>query len=472
MHSLLIIDDEPAICAAFERYFTRRGYEVVVAHSGAEGRRRMASGVDVAFVDVRLPDGSGLELLPELHEQSPETALIVITAYGSMATVAEAVRSDALDYLPKPIDLDRAEALVEQVLEARTPSEHPDVAQVRRYAQHDPGPLGIVGQCPAMQEVFKTVVRAASSTSSVLIRGQTGTGKELIAAALHRLSPRADRPFVAVNGGALPENLVEGELFGYEKGAFTGATQAKPGRFELANGGSLFLDEVGELPLTVQVKLLRFLDQQVIERLGSVESRSLDVRVIAATNRDLTAAIEKGHFRSDLFYRLAVVEIDLPPLRERRDDILPMTGYLLARLCGEGTPPDITPEAAQTLKGYDWPGNVRELRNALEHAVVAADGQPLRPEHLPAPIRQPEDPSAGTPPQSASLRHYVQSLPMTPGAVPGRAVHELERLLVTRALSECDGNQSAAAKLLGIHRNTLRQKLAEQDNPGTCRQGG
>ncbi len=460
MSSLLIIDDEESICTAFRRYFERRGFEVAVAHSGAEGLRCAERAEPAAaFVDVRLPDTDGLELLERLHEQSPNTALIVITAYGSMTTVAEAVRRNAYDYLPKPIDLDRAEALVRQVLEAAETSEHPDVAEVRRHADHDPGPLGIIGRSAAMQEVFKTVARAANSDSSVLIRGSTGTGKELIARAVHQLSPRASKPFVPVNGGALPETLVEAELFGYEKGAFTGASHAKPGRFERANGGTLFLDEIGELPLPVQVKLLRFLDQRVIERLGSVESRPLDVRVVAATNRDLSQAVEAGEFRADLYYRLAVVEIELPPLTERREDILPLTGYLLGQLAEGGETPELSPEAAELLKSHDWPGNVRELRNAVEHAAIAADGRTIRPEHLPASVRHDRLKSRQTTGDIDALQRFVDSLPLEPGLVHSRAVDELEDRLIARALSECNHNQSAAAKLLGIHRNTLRQKL-------------
>ncbi len=466
MSTLLIIDDEESICTAFRRYFERRGFEVVVAHSAAEGVRcTERAEPSAAFVDVRLPDADGLELLERLNEQSPDTALIVITAYGSMATVAEAVRRNAYDYLPKPIDLDRAEALVQQIIEARDTSEHPDTAEVRRYARHDPGPLGIVGCSAAMQDAFKTVARAANSESSVLIRGATGTGKELIARAVHQLSPRAANPFVPVNGGALPESLVEAELFGYEKGSFTGASRAKPGRFERADRGTLFLDEIGELPLPVQVKLLRFLDQRVIERLGSVESRSLDVRVVAATNRDLSQAVEAGGFRADLFYRLAVVEIELPSLAERREDILPLTGYLLGQLAEEGAAPDLSPEAAEMLKSHDWPGNVRELRNAVEHAAVAAGGRTIRPEHLPASVRQARLEARQSAGDADALQRYVDSLPSTPGLIHPQAVNELENRLIARALHECGHNQSAAAKLLGIHRNTLRQKLETQTLP-------
>lgn len=462
MPELLVIDDEHAICSAFERFFARRGWLVRAAHSATEGERMVAeSAPDVAFVDVRLPDRSGLDLLPRLANAAPTTALIVITAYGSMDTVASAVQANAFDYLPKPIDLDRAEQLVDQALQAKTSNDAPAVQEVRRYARQPAEPSGIVGRSGAMQDVFKTLARAARTDAAVLVRGETGTGKELVARAVHRFSARSAGPFVAVNGGALPGNLVEAELFGYEKGAFTGAEKAKPGRFEMADGGTLFLDEVGELPPEVQVKLLRFLDQQVIERLGAVDSRPLNVRIVAATNRDLTRAAHDGEFRADLYYRLAVVEIELPPLRERSDDILPLTGHLLSELSAPAPAPDITSEAAERLAAHDWPGNVRELRNALEHALVAAAGRTIRAEHLPATVR------SGTglrTPQSDgnanALQKYVDSLPLSEnGACHAVAVEDLESRLIARAMDLCHGNQSRAAKLLGIHRNTLRQKL-------------
>jgi two-component system nitrogen regulation response regulator GlnG len=301
-----------------------------------------------------------------------------------------------------------------------------------------------------MQEVFKTIVRAAQTSRSVLITGETGTGKEMTARKVHELSDRKDQPFVAVNCGALPENLVESELFGYVKGAFTGAEQDKPGRVELANGGTLFLDEIGELPGEAQVKLLRFLDDQIVERLGSLTPIQLDVRVIAATNRDIAGG--DGGFRSDLYYRLAVIEIGLPPLRQRRRDI----DLIAARFA---SPRTVSATAAAVLRGYDWPGNVRELRNAIEHAITMATGDVILPMHLPPHIgkEQPDNTAS----EDGSASRYVESVPDISSAAYRAVLDPVERQLIRRALDECGGNQSLAAERLGIHRNTLRRRIRE-----------
>ena len=476
---ILVIDDEEAICFAFARYFERRGFTVTVAATGAEGERRFAEArPDVVFLDVRLPDANGLDVLERLRQADARACVVVITAYGTLETVTRAIRGKAFDYLVKPLDLDRAGQIVAEALASRAAAETRQAASRAAADKRPPTPAAgqgdkpvgpaahaarpdglLVGSCPAMQEVYKHIGKVAQVDAAVLILGDTGTGKELVARAIHEHSARHGGPFVPVNCGALPENLVESELFGYVKGAFSGADGDKPGRFEAADGGTLFLDEVADLPLAAQVKLLRFLDSQTVERLGSIRSISLDVRVLAATNRDVRKAIEAGAFREDLFYRLAVVQIELPPLRSRPKDIVELAEHFLAQRAGDRV--HLSPAAAEVLHGHHWPGNVRELRNAMEHAAVVCGGDVILPRHLPAAVRA----AAGGAGADASRMDqaaevYLDSL--SPGAGQfGRAVEPLERALIRRALAETHGNQSAAADLLGLHRNTLRNKLRQ-----------
>jgi DNA-binding NtrC family response regulator len=455
---ILVIDDEEAICFAFARYFERRGFTVTVAATGKEGQQRFAeSRPDVVFLDVRLPDANGLDVLERLRQIDVRACVVVITAYGTLETVTRAIRGKAFDYLVKPLDLDRAGQIVAEALASRAAAEkRPPAAR----AGPDARPEGLlVGSCPAMQEVYKHIGKVAQVDAAVLILGDTGTGKELVARAIHEHSARRGGPFVPVNCGALPENLVESELFGYVKGAFSGADADKPGRFEAADGGTLFLDEVADLPLAAQVKLLRFLDSQTVERLGSIRSISLDVRVLAATNRDVRKAIEAGAFREDLFYRLAVVQIELPPLASRRQDIVELAEHFLAQRAGDRV--HLSAAAAEVLQAHRWPGNVRELRNAIEHAAVVCGGDLILPQHLPAAVRAAAG-GAGTDASrmDQAAEAYLDSLAPGPGRF-GRAVEPLERALIRRALAQTHGNQSAAADLLGLHRNTLRNKLRQ-----------
>jgi len=453
---ILIIDDEEAICFAFKRYFESRGARVEVASSAADGLARYRDKQpDVTFLDVRLPDRNGLEVLDELRRDDPDACIVVMTAYGSLKTVTRAVNGKAFDYLVKPLDLKRAGELVEQAVASRRAPQRAAAGEARASGD-------IVCASAAMQEVFKRVIQVAQVDSAILISGQTGTGKEVVARAVHDHSRRKAGPFVAVNCGALPENLVESELFGYVRGAFSGADSDKPGRFESADGGTLFLDEVGELSLAAQVKLLRFLDSQMVERLGSLRGRQVDVRIVAATNRDLTRALEEGVFRRDLYYRLAVVEIALPPLRERVDDILPLAQHFLA--CMEdsrSTARTISAQAAERLQRYPWPGNVRELRNAVEHAAAVCAGTTILPAHLPHAVQN------GLPAATAAndaqdlLDRYIQTIQAPGGQLYRSAVEPLEKALIRHALQETGGNQSAAAEKLGLHRNTLRTKIRE-----------
>jgi DNA-binding NtrC family response regulator len=458
---ILVIDDEEAICFAFQRYFEPRGFNVRVASTGAAGLAEYERlPADVVFLDVRLPDGDGIEVLTQLAGRDPNARVVVITAYGSLETVARAMRGRAFEYLVKPIDLDRAAELAAQALASRQAVAGGASAQAEPAAHTDETTL--VGRSPAIQEVYKRIGRVADSDSAVLILGDTGTGKELVARAIHRHSRRRARPFVAVNCGALPENLVESELFGYARGAFTGAAGEKPGRFEAADGGTLFFDEVGELPLAAQVKLLRFLDTQTVERLGAVEAVRLDVRILAATNRDLAGAMAAGRFRQDLYYRLAVVRIELPPLAARTEDILPLARHFLALRTPPGLqPPVLTGEAAAVLAAHAWPGNVRELRNAVEHAAVASGGGPILAAHLPKAVRAApaQAPGNASTDIEAMVERFVGSLGN--GAQYRQVMDQLEKALIRRALAEAGGNQSVAAERLGMHRNTLRNQLRE-----------
>jgi DNA-binding NtrC family response regulator len=462
--NILVIDDEEAISFAFRRYFEGRASAVRLASSGAAGLAAYrAAPADVVFLDVRLPDADGLEVLEALRREDPAACVIVMTAYGSLDTVTRAIRGKALDYLVKPIDLERAAELVAQVRAMR------GAAQARpAFAGEGDQPL-LAGRSAAIQEVYKQIARAAESEATVLIVGQTGTGKERVARAIHVHSHRRHGPFVAVSVGALPESLAESELFGYAKGAFTGADVAKPGHFQAADGGTLLLDEVGEIPPAVQAKLLRFLDTQTIVRLGSVEPARLDVRIVAATNRDLRREIEAGRFREDLYYRLAVVQIEVPALAARREDIPLLARDLLRGLVPAGNVPSVSPEAARLLEAHPWPGNVRELKSALQHAVAVSGGGLILASHLPEAVRSgaalPGTSGRGAPPRQpdahALLEKYVDLLA---GSGPERfrtAMADLERALIRRALKDAGGNHSAAAQRLGMHRNTLRAKVRQ-----------
>ncbi len=457
--SLLVIDDEDSICRAMERFFGSRGWSVWAVATAAEGlaayaRRR----ADVVFLDVRLPDRSGLEVLEELTRLAEPARVVVITAFGDLETVVHAVKGKAFDYMPKPIDLDRALDLAERA--ARCRGLPPAGAPAAGAGAACGG--GIVGSSPAMQDVYKKVAVFAQSDAPVLILGQTGTGKDLAARLIHEHSGRGRGPFVAVNCGALPEGLVEGELFGHVRGAFTGADADRAGRFEAADGGTLFLDEVGELTPAVQVKLLRVLDTGVVERVGSAKPIHLSVRTIAATNRDLEADVRAGRFRSDLYYRLAVLQLDLPPLSGRVEDVAPLAEHFLAgwRKAGRDVP-SLSPAAAEMLRQYHWPGNVRELRNAMEHAAAAARGRQILPSDLPESLRRPAMATS----QGASVgdlaRRYVSQFAGERQEMHRKALDPIEKALIEQALRKCGGNQSAAAEVLGVHRNTLRRRIRE-----------
>jgi two-component system nitrogen regulation response regulator GlnG len=456
--SILVIDDEESICLAFRRFFERRLWTVHIAASCAKGLASYEQfRSDVVFLDVRLPDGSGLDVLEKLRAADPQARVVVITAHGSLDVVVRAVRGKAFEYLVKPLDLDKASAIADRALESLK-LQAPQTALVP--APDLDGRTTIIGISPAMQEVYKHIALIADSDAGVLILGQTGTGKDLVAKAIHEHSMRKDKPFIAVNCGALPENLVEGELFGHARGAFTGADSDQPGRFERADGGTFFLDEIGELPPAAQVKLLRVLDTQTVERLGSAKPIHLDVRIIAATNRDLAEDVKAGRFRTDLYYRLAVVQIKLPPLSQRPDDIGPLArSFLAAMTPGGALVPTLSAQAIKALQEYSWPGNVRELRNAIEHAAAVAGGGAILFEHLPESLRQGGQASQSEP--SPFIREYVAAMSGHTDDLYRKAIEPVERAVIRHALARCGGNQSQAADMLGLHRNTLRNKLRE-----------
>jgi DNA-binding NtrC family response regulator len=383
-HTILVVDDELNIRRVLERAFAKEGYQVQTAEGGHQALRVLAeTPCDLMLTDVVMPDMTGLELLKRARQQHPNLQVVLMTAYGTIPTAVEAMRAGAYDFLTKPLDMERLRKVVRSALREAT---HAPKTAVRKAAVKRKR-TAFIGESPAIRKVLETVERVADTRTTVLITGESGTGKELIARMLHERSSRADKPFVALSCAAIPETLLEVELFGAVKGAYTGADADRIGKFEAADGGTLFLDEIGDIPPLIQVKLLRVLQEREIERLGSNTPIPIDVRLVTATNRDLEAAVESGAFRSDLYYRLQVVHIHLPPLRERREDIPLLADYFLRKFAEENGRAlrTISDEAMRLLQNACWKGNVRELENVIESAVVLAppDAEILLPEHLP-----------------------------------------------------------------------------------------
>ncbi|MFA6931853.1 MAG: sigma-54 dependent transcriptional regulator [Lentisphaeria bacterium] len=443
--TILMIDDEEAICFAFQRFFSRRGAKVLIAGNLEDGLRLCAQ-AELLFLDIRLGRSDGLEALPEIKRLYPALPVVIMTAYGSLDKVAKAMQYGAFDYVIKPLDMNRAEALAMQAL-ARPGKNDPNIS-VPEFA-------GFVGNSVQMQTLLLQLLRYAQSDQAILLSGETGTGKELAAHFLHTRGKRAKGPFVSVNCGALPENLVESELFGHSKGTFTGAVQDKTGLCEAADKGILFLDEIGELPLSAQVKLLRFLDRGQVDKLGGIKPVQLDVQVISASNRDLRKAVKEGIFRADLYYRLTVLRVELPPLREHREDIPALAKYWLEQLKTSSAQPVLSAEAEEILLNWAWPGNVRELRNVVLQAAASVQGKIILPSDLPSELRK--SPLSKVEASQQKLLEYVNSLVLNGDNCLQKALFEFQNLLIERALQECDRNQSAAAAKLGIHRNSLRR---------------
>jgi two-component system nitrogen regulation response regulator GlnG len=443
------------------------GYRVDLAADGPAGLAAARDpGVELVLLDVRLPGQDGLELLREIRKRRPDLPVIMMTAYGTLQVAVEAMRLGAYDYIGKPFDTDEVLLVVQKALEAQALAL--EVARLRQTVEGSVDLGGIVGGSPAMQQIFKAVGKVAGTDLTVLLRGESGTGKELVARAIHENSRRKGRPFVPVNCAAIPRELLESELFGHEKGAFTGALATRRGRFEQAEGGTIFLDEVGDMDLSLQTKLLRVLQERHVERLGGEGSIPVDVRIIAATNQDLEAAAASRSFREDLFYRLNVVAIHLPPLRNRREDIPALVGQFLTAFAQEQrtTPKVVSPEAMALLLVYGWPGNVRELENVVKRASALTTTTLILPDHLPDAIRHATGAAEAAPPSIPFPADWIRAeLARLEGTLDGR-LHDhfvacLERPLLELVLRRTGGNQVKAAELLGINRNTLRKRIKE-----------
>lgn len=457
---ILVVDDEPNILYVIERCFASPKMKVIsVSNARAALQAFQAERPDVALLDIRLPDKSGLDLFQELRAADARVPVILMTAYAKSDTAIEAMSRGAFDYLLKPLDLETLKRLVEKAVET---SRLQRVAALIDDGETVPDKSEqIIGRSPSMQEVYKQIGRVAPHNYPVLIIGESGTGKELIARAIYQHSTRRDRPFLAINCAALPETLLESELFGHEKGAFTGAEQRRIGKFEQVNGGTIFLDEIGDMSLATQAKALRLLQQQQFERLGGNAPVTTDVRVIAATNKNLDEAVKAGTFRLDLYYRLNGFKIELPPLRERRDDIPRLVEYFLKQLCTEqGRPPcAINESASEILKRHDWPGNIRELRSALSFAALHAPGNMIDVDDLPETCRMGTATTLGSPSDFAALTRQYVSKGMTD--IYRRLLAEFDAQVLKAAWDELAGNQAKMAEQLGLARMTLRGKLRE-----------
>jgi len=448
MNRILVVDDEINMQVVLRAMLKKEGYEVRTALDGREALKVLADdAIDVVVTDLKMPNLDGMGLLERVAAEYPTVPVIMITAHGTVATAVDALKKGAFDYITKPFEQDELKNVVLKAIKTRRLSDEEFVAgadDIDRY--------GIVGGSEPIQEIFETIKRVAPTTTTILISGETGTGKELIANAIHVNSPRKDNPFIKINCAAIVETLMESELFGYEKGAFTGAVVTKPGRFELAHKGTLFLDEVGELSKEMQVKLLRVIQEQAFERVGGLKTIKVDVRLITATNRNLFQDVKEGRFREDLFYRLNVLPIQLPALRERRDDIPILISYFVDRFRKklgreiQGLEDDVL----DLFINYDWPGNIREMENLLERLVLMARGQTIAMADVPGEIKQAVYEQSLLPPEKkpSQFKEFIRS-----------HTEEAERQMLVRCLEECGGNVTRAAQRLGLSRKGLQLKM-------------
>ncbi len=458
MPTLLVVDDEEGVRYSFRRIFTGEGVEVLTATTAAEGldavRRRLP---DVIVLDLQLPDRNGLDVFRELQGVAPGRPVVFITAHGTTQTAIEAMKGGAFDYLVKPLALDKVSQVLERAFDAARLTAVPAVVPEEEPSDQ------IVGRSPVMQEMCKAIGRVAPQDVNVLILGESGTGKELVARALYHHSRRADKPFLAINCAAIPEGLLESELFGHEQGAFTGAERRRVGKFEQASGGTLFLDEIGDMPPPLQAKILRVLQEQRFERVGGSETVQTKVRVLAATNQDLPRLVAEGRFRKDLYYRLNTVTIRVPPLRERTEDVAELANYFLFRFDRELRLDlrGFAPEVLELFQAYSWPGNVRELQGVVKQAMLNASGHLIVPEFLPEQF-QPKDGAAAAAAVGETLDvvALIESLlPRADGQLYEEVVAAVERVLFTRVLRHTHGHQAKASELLGLNRSTLRHRL-------------
>jgi len=441
-YRLLIVDDETDSRDALAELADRWGYEVQTASDGTEALRRAIEWhPDVILTDLVMPNMDGLWLLRALRAELPDCPVVLLTGRGTVQTAVQAIKEGAYDFIEKPLEISRLRVVLDRALEKKETMREVQLLR-RRLAALAPG-TDMIGSGPAMQRVFELVKKVAPANASVVIAGESGTGKEVVARAIHSLSQRKDKPFVALNCGAIPPTLIESELFGYERGAFTGADQRRLGNFELAHGGTLFLDEVGELPIEMQGKFLRVLEERKVRRLGGKSEVEVDVRVLCATNRDLKEEIKRGRFREDLYFRLHVFTIQLPALKERREDVPLLVQHFIEKFNGETGKhvQGMTPGAMNVLQGYAWPGNIRELRNTVERAMILTDGDVIDEEHLPPDMRP-------TRPEAAVLR-----VPL------GIQLREVEKEYILSSLQKNGGNKARTAEILGISEKTLYNKL-------------
>lgn len=466
MTKLLVIDDEPNILFTIQETLQSKKLQVLTASTAREGLaifQREKPGV--VLLDVRLPDMSGLDAFREINRQDPRIPVVIMTAYSRTDTAIEAMRTGAYEYLVKPVDLPKLRELVERAVEVSQMNHTPVLMEEGAISVESDAADYIIGQSQPMQAVYKSIGRIAHQDVTVLILGESGVGKELVARAIYQYSQRADKPFLAVNCAALSESLLESELFGHERGAFTGADSRRIGKFEQVNGGTIFLDEIGDMSLSTQAKSLRLLQQQQFERLGGNTTIQTDVRIIAATNKDLAAMVEAGTFRQDLYYRLSGFTINVPPLRERPSDIPNIARYLLAHQGSRLGRPQMTWNAValEILSKHSWPGNVRELSNAVQYAIVHTVGDLVTEDSLPESCR------GGVKADSSELSEVVelvkQYLSDGQGDVYRRVMHKVEQAMLTTAYDFTSGNQQAAAELLGISRMTLRSKMRTAQGP-------
>jgi DNA-binding NtrC family response regulator len=454
---LVVIDDEVNAAAALETLLKEDGYEIARAHDARSALALLEkTEPDVVLTDLRMPGMDGLELLAKIKEIRPETMVILMTAFGTVKTAVKAMKLGAEDYLSKPIDVEELEVVLQKALDRKGLVE--EARSLRERLEHKYRLDNLVGESPEMLAVFKTIRQVAPSSASVLLLGESGTGKELFAQALHQNSPRRNRPFIKVACAALPETLLESELFGHEKGSFTGAVYTRAGRFEAADGGTLFLDEIGDITPTVQVKLLRFLEEREFERVGGNRTFKVDVRIVAATHRDLKKKLEEGTFREDLYYRLNVIEIHIPPMRDRPGDI-PLLAHHFLRKYADANGKDIksiSDDVLALLLSHGWPGNVRELENAMERAVVLSSEGVLTPVHFPT-LRR----AAGA--EAPKPAAGVATLGVR---IPGSTLADLEREAILRTLEAVGGSTSKAAAILDISARKIQYKLKEYQQQG------
>lgn len=443
--SILIVDDEDAQRSVLKGYLEKKGYRIFSASSGNEGIKTVQNNIiDIILSDFKMPDRTGLEVLEEVKKINPEISFVILTAYGTIENAVKAMRLGAFDYISKPVDLDELDLMIERIIENRNLKSENQILknQLKEKFKID----SFISQSPKMEEVLSVASRAADSRATVLITGESGTGKEVLAKSIHYVSSRKDKPFVAVNIPALPETLLESELFGHEKGAFTGAEKSKKGRFELAHEGTIFLDEIGDIPINLQVKLLRVLQEHQIEKLGSTDTVNIDVRIIAATHQNLEQKIKDGSFREDLFYRLNIVSLNIPPLRERKEDILPLIEHFIEKYSKENGRENLSlsKETVDTLIKYNFPGNVRELENIIERAVVLSRGNTITVNDLPNVVKG---------------FKAEKEIPANEETTLIEQVEELEKKLIFDALTKSNGNQSQAGRLLGLTERNLRYKM-------------